>query len=182
MSLGGLAIAIGLVIDDAIVIVENIYRHMGAGENIHDAAESGVSELLGPVVFSTLTTVVVFLPLGLLSGAVGDFFSALSLTLTVSVLLSLLFAITLVPLLSENLLQHSRFHSSSVRFIEPVQNLSEFVIRWSLQHKWVIGLITIVLIAGTVFAGSRIGTGFLPEMDEGGYVLDFSTPDRKSVV
>jgi len=149
MSLGGLAIAIGLVIDDAIVIVENIYRHMGAGQNIQDAAESGVSELLGPVVFSTLTTVVVFLPLGLLSGAVGDFFSALSLTLTVSVLLSLLFAITLVPLLSENLLQHSRFHSSSVRFIEPVQNLYESVIRWSLGHKWVIGVVTVVLIART---------------------------------
>src|SRR5262249_49122283 len=90
MSLGGLAIAIGLVIDDAVVIVENIYRHIGNGEPVQLAAEKGTQELVGPVVGSTLTTVVVFLPLGLLGGAVGEFFVALSITLTAAVLLSLL--------------------------------------------------------------------------------------------
>ena len=181
MSLGGLAIAIGLVIDDAVVIVENIYRHLGAGEVISDATEKGVSELMGPVIFSTLTTVVVFLPLGLLSGAVGDFFSALSLTLTVSVLLSLIFALTLVPLLSETLLKNSKFRESSARFIEPVQGIYEIMLRAALDHKWVVGVIVVLLIVGTVFAGNSIGTGFLPEMDEGGYVLDYLTPPGTSL-
>src|SRR5690349_1101905 len=109
MSLGGLAIAIGLVIDDAVVIVENIYRHIGNGEPIEQAAEKGTQELVGPVIGSTLTTVVVFLPLGLLKGAVGEFFVALSITLTAAVLLSLLYALTFVPLLAEFLLARSRF-------------------------------------------------------------------------
>src|SRR5208282_1686038 len=100
MSLGGLAIAIGLIIDDAVVIIENIYRHLGLGESPAEAAEKGTQELLSAVIGSTATTVVVFSPLSLLKGVVGDFFSALCLTLAVSVLLSLVFALTLIPLLS----------------------------------------------------------------------------------
>ena len=89
MSLGGLAIAIGLVIDDAIVVVENIHRHRSAGETVPVAAERGTQELLAAVIGSTLTTVVVFVPLGLLQGVVGQFFAALSMTLAAAVLLSL---------------------------------------------------------------------------------------------
>ncbi len=79
MSMGGLAIAIGLVIDDAIVVVENIHRHRAAGETVAVAAEKGTQELVAAVIGSTLTTVVVFVPLGLLQGVVGQFFAALSL-------------------------------------------------------------------------------------------------------
>ncbi|HEV2205001.1 MAG TPA: efflux RND transporter permease subunit, partial [Candidatus Acidoferrales bacterium] len=84
MSLGGIAIAIGLIIDDAVVIIENIYRHIGLGEPILEAADSAVRELLGAVVGSTATTLVVFLPLSLLEGVVGEFFKALCLTLGIS--------------------------------------------------------------------------------------------------
>src|SRR6185295_4686971 len=80
MSMGGLAVAIGLVIDDAVVVVENIHRRLGRGEGA-TAVLDATSELVAPVVGSTLTTVVVFAPLGLLSGVVGQFFKALSLTL-----------------------------------------------------------------------------------------------------
>ena len=97
MSLGGLAIAIGLVIDDAIVVVENIHRHRAAGEPVAAAAEKGTQELLAAVVGSTLTTVVVFVPLGLLQGVVGQFFAALSLTLAAAVLLSLAYALLFIP-------------------------------------------------------------------------------------
>src|SRR5207244_2727024 len=91
------AMASGLVIDDAVVVIENIYRHLGLGEPAAVAAERGTQELLGPVIGSTATTVVVFSPLSLLSGVVGEFFTALCLTLVVAVLLSLLFALTLIP-------------------------------------------------------------------------------------
>jgi CzcA family heavy metal efflux pump len=181
MSLGGLAIAIGLVIDDSVVVVENIYRHLGAGEAIHDAVEKGTAELIGPVVGSTLTTVVVFLPLGYLKGTVGDFFSALSLTLSASVLLSLVFSLTLIPLLCEYLLAHSHFRESSSRFIEPVNRSYEKGIRWALDHKKLVGLAVVALIALPAIAYFRLSTGFLPEMDEGGFVLDYLTPAGTSL-
>src|SRR4029078_11202571 len=97
--MGGLAVAIGLVIDDAVVVVENIHRHLAAGEG-DDAIGKAGGELGGPGGGSTLTTVVVFAPLGLLSGVVGQFFRALSITLSVSVLISLALSLTLIPLLT----------------------------------------------------------------------------------
>jgi CzcA family heavy metal efflux pump len=181
MSLGGLAIAIGLVIDDSVVIVENIYRHLGRGENIDAAAEIGTRELIGPVVGSTLTTVVVFLPLGLLNGVVGDFFSALSLTLVASVLLSLVYSLALVPLLAEYLLKKEEFRESSSRFIEPVNRAYEKGIRWAMAHRGLVGVGAIVLIALAVVGYFRLETGFLPEMDEGGFVVDYLTPPGTSL-
>jgi CzcA family heavy metal efflux pump len=181
MSLGGLAIAIGLVIDDSVVIVENIYRHIGMGESADEAAEKGTQELLGPVIGSTLTTVVVFLPLGMLQGAVGEFFVALSITLTAAVLLSLLFALTVVPLLAEYLLAKSSFQHSSARFIEPVNRLYERGIRWALGRRLIIGAVTVTMILVAYFAYRNVGSGFLPEMDEGGFVLDYLTPPGTSL-
>src|SRR2546425_8809762 len=94
-------IAIGLVIDDAVVITENIARHLALPGGRLQAIRAAVQELIWPVTTSTLTTVVVFLPLGLLQGAVGQFFAALATTLTVAVLVSLGLALTIIPLLSE---------------------------------------------------------------------------------
>jgi len=181
MSLGGLAIAIGLVIDDSVVVVENIYRHFGAGEQIDEAAEKGTAELVGPVLGSTLTTVVVFLPLGLLQGVVGDFFSALSLTLTASVLLSLFYSLTLIPLISEYLLKNSKFQESSSRFIEPIYRVYERGIRWAILHQALVVSAAGILVVLAVFAYFGLSTGFLPEMDEGGFVIDYLTPPGTSL-
>jgi multidrug efflux pump subunit AcrB len=181
MSLGGLAIAIGLVIDDAVVIVENIYRHIGEGEPVDVAAENGTRELLGPVVGSTLTTVVVFLPLGLLKGATGEFFIALSVTLTIAVLLSLLYALTVVPLLAEYLLPHSSFSEASSRFMQPVNRVYARGIQWALGRRAVIGVAVALMIGLAYVCYLHIGTGFLPEMDEGGLVIDYLTPPGTSL-
>ena len=181
MSLGGLAIAIGLVIDDSVVIVENIYRHLGAKEDLEAAVEKGTRELIGPVVGSTLTTVVVFLPLGYLKGTVGEFFSALSMTLVAAVLLSLLYSLTLVPVLCEYLLRKAEFRESSLHFIDPVNRLYERGIRWALTHKLQVGVVALLLIALPVIAYFRLETGFLPEMDEGGFVIDYLTPAGTSL-
>jgi multidrug efflux pump subunit AcrB len=94
MSLGGLAVAIGLVIDDAVVVVENIHRRAGEGS---ESVINAVQQLMAPLVSSTLTTVVVFAPLGLLSGVPGQFFRALSMSLSVAVLISLALSISVVP-------------------------------------------------------------------------------------
>ena len=181
MSLGGLAIAIGLVIDDAVVVVENVYRHLGRGESAALAAEKGTQELVGPIVGSTLTTVVVFLPLGFLKGAVGEFFTALSLTLAASVLLSLVFSLTVVPLLAELLVKGAGAHESSQRFIEPVHRAYERGIRWALANKAWVGGGALILALAALFAYFNLGTGFLPEMDEGGFVIDYLTPAGTSL-
>jgi CzcA family heavy metal efflux pump len=182
MSLGGLAIGIGLIIDDAVVVIENIYRHRGLGELVEIAAERGTQELVGAVVGSTATTLIVFLPLSLLKGVVGEFFRALCLTLGVSVLLSLVFALILIPLLSQRYLSGGEHHSDiAARFIEPVNRFYERVVRWSLGHRAIVagGALGCVVLGILLF--TRLDTGFLPEMDEGGYVLDYRTPPGTSL-
>jgi len=181
MSLGGLAIAIGLIIDDAVVIIENIYRHLGLGESAEQAAEAGTRELIGAVVSSTATTLVVFLPLGLLQGFVGDFFRALCITLGISILLSLIFALTLIPLLAQRFLTHRAHRKSSAGFIEPVNRAYEKSVRWALHHRAIVAGATLALIGGGIFLYTQLETGFLPDMDEGGFVLDYLTPPGTSL-
>ena len=181
MSLGGLAIAIGLIIDDAVVIIENIYRHIGLGESPIEAADNGTQELLTPVIGSTATTVVVFLPLSLLTGWVGDLFTALCLTLGVSILLSLVFAVALIPLLSVNFLSTATHRDKSARFIEPVNRVYERMVRWSLRHRLIVAGTAIVSLGLGVFLYTHLETGLLPDMDEGGYVLDSRTPAGTSL-
>jgi CzcA family heavy metal efflux pump len=181
MSLGGLAIAIGLIIDDAVVVIENIYRHLGLGEAPAVAAEHGTAELIGPVVGSTATTLVVFLPLGLLTGFVGDFFRSLCLTLGVSILLSLVFALTLIPLLSQRFLSVGAYRHSSGKFIEPVNRAYERSVNWALRHRlWIAG-ITLITMGLGVYLYFQLESDYLPEMDEGGYVLDYITPPGTSL-
>jgi CzcA family heavy metal efflux pump len=181
MSLGGLAIAIGLIIDDAVVVMENIYRHLGRGEDPYGAAERGTRELIGPVVGSTATTLVVFLPLGLLKGVVGDFFGALSLTLAVSVMLSLIFSLSVIPLLSQSLLVAGSHKPSAETFIQPVLHIYERLVRWALSHRKIVGFVTVGAVLAGALIYTRLETGFLPEMDEGGFVLDYWTPAGTSL-
>ncbi len=178
MSLGGLAIAIGLVIDDAIVVVENIHRHRALGEPVAVAAEKGTQELLAAVVGSTLTTVVVFVPLGLLQGVVGQFFAALSLTLAAAVLLSLGYALFFIPNAAARFLE-----GQSEPAVRPGRLAERYraLLRSSLERPRRVAGVTLCLAAlGAVFY-LRLETGFLPEMDEGGYVIDYWTPEGTSL-
>ena len=181
MSLGGIAIAIGLIIDDAVVIIENIYRHLGLGEPPAEAAEAGVRELLGAVIGSTATTEVVFLPLTLLQGIVGEFFKALCLTLGISVLLSLVFALTIIPLFSMRFLSARTHRTSSEKLIAPVNRGYEKAVRWALRRRLIVVIAAAVCVALAVLCYMKLETGFLPEMDEGGFILDYVTPPGTSL-
>lgn len=181
MSLGGIAIAIGLIIDDAVVIIENIYRHLGLGEPPAEAAEAGVRELLGAVIGSTATTEVVFLPLTLLQGVVGEFFKALCLTLGISVLLSLVFALTIIPLFSMRFLSSRTHRPSSEKLIAPVNRGYEKAVRWALRRRLIVVTAAAACVALAVFCYTKLETGFLPEMDEGGFILDYVTPPGTSL-
>jgi CzcA family heavy metal efflux pump len=167
MSMGGLAVAIGLVIDDAVVVVENIHRHLARGKG--ETIEAAVSELVAPVVGSTLTTVVVFAPLGLLSGVVGQFFRALSLTLSVSVLISLVLSLTLIPLLAQWAYRTSHADQAARGLDERyARALGALESRPRLMAAGVM-----VLAAVAVLLYFQVPTGFLPKMDEGGFVIDY---------
>ena len=171
MSMGGLAVAIGLVIDDAVVVVENIHRRAGEGG---DAVVDAVTQLMTPLVSSTLTTVVVFVPLGLLSGVAGQFFRALSMSLSVAVLMSLALSVTVVPVLARHLLR--------TRGAEPATTESAWARGYGRALDAVVGRPVIalgsalVLVVGSVALFRLVGTGFLPKADEGGFVIDYRTP------
>src|SRR5438093_948285 len=108
MTLGGVAASIGLLIDDAIVVVENIYTHIARGQSRHEAVQSAVSEITVPIIGSTVTPVVVFLPLTLLTGVTGVFFRSLALTMSVALLTSLVLALGFTPILAERLVKAKR--------------------------------------------------------------------------
>jgi len=193
MTLGAMAIAIGLVIDDAVVITENIVRHTRINPDRDAAIRDAVQELIWPVTTSTITTVVVFLPLGLLTGVEGQFFHALSITLTIAVLVSLILALTIIPLLSAQFLDVPRVNADDSRRtadensgaglfarvgrgIDALSDHYERSLDSLLHHaRWMI-VIAIVLVLAGFLAHRFVGTGFLPEMDEGAFVLDYFTP------
>src|SRR5947199_8381075 len=173
MSMGGLAVAIGLVIDDAVVMVENIHRRLRAGRGEKAIAEA-TAELIAPVVGSTLTTVVVLAPLGFLSGVVGQFFRALSLTLSVSVLISLVLSLTLIPLLSHFAYRHGE-HGQGER---PSRLAGAYArtLTASVHRPWLAVAAALVLAVAGYLLYRGIPSGFLPPMDEGGFVIDYLTP------
>src|SRR3989449_1152961 len=189
MTLGAMAIAIGLVIDDAVVITENIVRHLDLNPNKTGAIRAAVQELIWPVTTSTLTTVVVFLPLGLLQGVVGQFFHALSIPLTIAVLVSLGLACSVIPLLSQRYLgprdaEHAppppgTAPSALERLghaIDALAGAYERTLGAVLHHPRRVAVAAVVLIAAGYVAYRATETGFLPEMDEGAFVLDYWAP------
>jgi CzcA family heavy metal efflux pump len=184
MTLGGLAAAIGLVIDDAIVMVENIVMHRDNGEHRTEAVRKALRELIVPLIGSTITPVVVFLPLVSVSGVTGLFFRALAVTMTAALLTSLALALTWTPGLSYVLLRQERSQShehSASRLMTNVLSVHRHVLNWVLAKPLWTGGICLLLVIGT-WAGYRsLGSDLLPLMDEGGFILDYIMPAGSSL-
>jgi CzcA family heavy metal efflux pump len=176
MSLGGMAVAIGLVVDDAIVMVEAIARRRDEGADAATSAAQGTLDLAPAVIGTTLTTVVVFVPLAFLQGVVGDFFRALAFTVTAAVLVSLVVALVLVPLAAG-------FGLSSKAHAKPDQLGAKYdgVVRRLVRHPALAGLAYLTFLAVGFFAAPHVGRGFLPTMDEGAFVLDYFLPAGTSL-
>ncbi len=185
MTLGAMAIGIGLVIDDAVVVTENIIRHLHRATDQTTAIREALRELVWPVTTSTITTVVVFLPLGLLTGVEGQFFQTLSITLTIAVLVSLVLALSFIPLLSAQFLTTSDADGETTTsgvlgrigtWLDRMAGRYEHLLGAVMRRRGVVLAVAVLLVVGGVGAYRLVGTGFLPEMDEGSFVLDYWSP------
>jgi len=200
MTLGGLAAAVGLVIDDAIVVLENIVLHRDAGQNRFQAIQSALRELTVPLIGSTITPIVVFLPLISITGVTGTFFRALAITMTVALGTSLLLALTWTPTLSLYLVRRKETTSSAADSAGPDMaallaaeeaHLSGFfgrivdfyarIMRALMMRPWVLVASSVLVVALSFLCYNFLGTDFLPAMDEGGFILDYFTPPGSSL-
>jgi CzcA family heavy metal efflux pump len=179
MTMGGIAAAIGVIIDNAIIVVEAIYVKILSGAPRGTVVREGIGEIFKPLLSSTFTPVVVFIPLAFLDGIVGVFFRALALTMAVSLLISLLLALTITPSMA------AWFMGGMYRKKTKTQNeqggvvlkffvvVYERVVRVALHHCWItLGLCVLVLLASIAIYG-RLESEFLPPMDEGAFVIDY---------
>ncbi len=187
MTLGGIAAAIGLVIDDAIVVVEAIHTRLTHGIGRAEAVVAGIGEIFRPLVGSTLTPVVVFIPLAFLRGITGVFFRALALTMVVSLLTSLVLAVTLTPSLAARLTRRRTGAEGTARaelggpLLHRVIEIYERAVRPALRNPWrVMAACALIPIAGVLVYG-QLDSEFLPPMDEGGFVIDYFTPPGTSL-
>jgi CzcA family heavy metal efflux pump len=200
MTLGGLAAAVGLVIDDAIVVVENVALHREAGQDRLEAIRSALREITTPLIGSTITPIVVFLPLIAITGVTGLFFRALAVTVSASLLTSLVLALTWTPTLSQYFIGESTNPRSPVS-PEPLtteqlesaeeaalsghfRRLLDFYEKWlrfSLERPRWIAIFSGALILASVVCYKALGTDLLPKMDEGGFILDYFTPSGTSL-
>lgn len=202
MTLGGLAAAIGLVIDDAIVVVENIVLHRDAGEGRIEAVRKALHEIARPLIGSTVTPVVVFLPLIAVTGVTGSFFRALAITMAVSLLTSLLLAVTWTPGLAMLLLKpaHGKTsatansthtapaiaapheaHAEQGAVLGRVTRWHHAALEWSLRRPVYLGMLCVLLSVGSYFAYRGLGSDLLPGMDEGSFILDYVMPAGSSL-
>jgi CzcA family heavy metal efflux pump len=181
MTLGGLAAAVGLVIDDAIVVVENIVMHRDAGQTRADAIRSAITEIRVPLIGSTITPIVVFLPLVLITGVTGTFFRALAVTVGMALLTSLALALTWTPTLSHYFIRDARGRRHSESVPPRVMNLYERVLRTTLERPLVLALASVAVIVVAYVCYRSLGSDLLPEMDEGGFIIDYIMPAGSSL-
>lgn len=205
MTLGGLAAAVGLVIDDAIVVVENIVIHRDAGQGKLQAVESALSELKVPLIGSTTTPVVIFLPLILITGVTGTFFRALAVTMGTALITSLALALTWTPTLSQYFVRRKdkfkpedrmdEFASpeeEAKRLMEAEETTTgglmkriigayERLLTFVLAHPWWLGAFALVLVVVSYFCYSSLGSNLLPQMDEGDFTVDYIMPPGSSL-
>ncbi len=199
LSLMGLSLAVGLLIDDAIVVIENIFRHLDEGESAFKAAFNGTKEIGLAVMATTFSIVVVFLPVAFMQGIVGRFFYQFGMTVAFAVLVSLFVAFTLTPMLSSRFLKKEggetippsfaplryiwRFYRWILRLIAPWNRFFNFVnqkyhttLAWALRNRLAVIMLAIATFIGSLMLGSLAGSEFMPQTDEGKVLISVETP------
>jgi multidrug efflux pump subunit AcrB len=186
MTLGGIAAAVGLLIDDVIVMVEHIARRAGAprpdgGVSGADAVIPAAREFMAPLTGSSLATLIVFLPLSFLDGVTGAFSKALSVTMAAALAISYLMTALVVPVLARHIIDFQRWR-------DPAAGKTTWLARQHLRlldalfrRPWILAAAFAVLLLGGFLAARGVPTGFMPKVDEGGFILDYTTKPGTSL-
>ena len=185
MSLGGLALGVGMLVDNAIVVLENIFRQRELGKNAIEAAQIGAEEVGTAIIASTLTTVSVFIPVVYVSGIAAEIFRDMAFTVTFSLLASLLISLSLVPMLASQIMGNGSIDAKEggIRFLRFMGRFSDFLqrtygrlIAWVLRHRWATIGFAIVILVISVMLVPRVGMEFMPSMDQGEISISVSMP------
>jgi CzcA family heavy metal efflux pump len=178
MTLGGMAAAVGLIVDDIVVMLEHLMRRLqeGADEDVRPSMLDAAAEMARPLIGATLSTVVVFVPLAFISGVTGGFFQALAVTMTATLIISLLYVLFVAPLLGDRwLTRRDAMHAEkAASFMNRLTAGYDRMARGMLARPLITGgIVAVVLLCAGGFALTRVGSGFMPRMDEGGFILDY---------
>lgn len=180
ISLSGLALGIGMLVDNSIVVIENIYRLRGEGYSMKDAAMEGAKEVAGAIMASTLTTICVFLPIVFTEGITRQLFVDMGLTIAYSLLASLVIALTVVPAMSSKILTKSKEQKQG-RLFNGLINVYGKALSGALKVKPLIYIVVIVLLVGSVFAAISNGTAFMSDMDSTQLTVSVRTAEDASL-
>ncbi|MHB8849239.1 MAG: efflux RND transporter permease subunit, partial [Burkholderiales bacterium] len=183
MTLGGMAAAVGLIIDDAIVMIEHIVRRLrGAGGEHHGRVMAAAAEFIRPLAGSSASTIIIFVPLAFLTGVTGAFFKALSLTMAAGLIISFLVTWLAVPLLADYFLtEKDAAQEEGGRYTARLHGWYDRLMRrWLARPVWILVLIVPLLGVGYLAFG-KVGSGFMPAMDEGGFTLDYRSAPGTSL-
>jgi len=186
MTLLGLLLLIGVVVDDAIVVLENIYRHAEEhGSSPVDAAVQGTRQVIFAVMAATLTLVAIFAPVIFMQGIIGRFFEAFAIVVTFGVLASLFVSLTLTPMLCSRFLKVTKKHGRLYYFIDrgfhALDTAYASLLNTSLKHRWAVVLMTAIVILSSGYFFAHTGSGFMPVQDEGRFVINVKTPLGSSI-
>ncbi len=183
-TISALALAIGLLVDNAIVVAESIARKLEDGLTRYQAALTGTNEVIGPLLGSTLTTLGVFIPITLITGIQGVFFREFAMTISFAIAISFISSIILVPVLSILVLDRDQFNKRSFMFtaLHKLEGGYSFILRWILKHKWVPTLILLAIVGGTFFMYQNISKEGFPETDSGEIDVDISLQEGTKLI
>jgi len=173
VSMGGLALGIGMLVDNAIVVIENIYRMIGEGKSRKEASIAGAKQVVGAITASTLTTAAVFLPIFFIEGFIAEIFISMALTIAYSLGASLFIALTLVPTMASRMLSDQKEQKEG-KVIKGIKKAYESSVRWTIHHKLVTIVTVLLILGGAVWAVAAKGFIMLPQSDEGTINVDVS--------
>jgi len=183
MTLGGMAAAVGLIIDDAIVMIEHIIRRVGEkGGTYRQKIIAASAEFTRPLAGSSASTIIIFAPLAFWSGLIGEFFKALSLTMAAGLLISFLLAWLAVPVLAVRLIGEKDAVPHEPGWLTKKFHAAyEWILNWFIPRPNLVLLIVVPVLAVGYLAYQNVGSGFMPSMDEGGFILDYTAPPGTSL-
>jgi len=173
VSMGGLALGIGMLVDNSIVVIENIYRMIAEGKSKKEASIAGAHQVLGAITASTLTTAAVFLPIFFIEGFIAEIFISMALTIAYSLGASLFIALTLVPTMASRMLSDQKIQKEG-NMLKGFKSIYEKSVKWTIRHQLITIVTVLLLLGGMVWAVASKGFILLPQSDEGSVDVDVS--------